>query len=152
MYCENPIIIIEGKSFTKNSSIAIKLESIKGALITLAQTFRIPVIRTTDEVDTAWYINQMSLQRARVGVNKGPITAHKPQKPESRKEYILKAFPGIGHKTAKALLEEFGSITNIVNASEKELQKVHGLGPKTVKAIQNVVKEERGVYISQSEI
>lgn len=117
VFCEHPIIIIEGGSFMKNHSVPISIEAVKGALINIAQTFRIPVLRTVDEQDSAWHINQLSAQRKRIGENKGPLSACKPKKIQSRKEYILKAFPGIGTKMAKTLLEEFGNITNIINAT-----------------------------------
>lgn len=146
VFCENPLIIIEGESFIKNHSIDISLEAVKGALITLAQTFHLPVMRTIDEKDTAWHIKQIATQRERVGKHKGPLSAYTPKKMETRKEYILRAFPGIGSKMAKTLLEEFGSITNIVNASEQELSKIHGLGHKTIQQIFNVLKEEQAIY------
>ena len=44
-FTKRPIIIIEGSSFT-NLDINFSLDSIKGALITLAQTYHIPVLRT----------------------------------------------------------------------------------------------------------
>jgi len=145
-FCEHPIIIIEGKSFINNSSVSISIEAVKGALITLAQTFQIPVLRTKDECDTAWYIKQLSLQRQRVGEHKKPISAYTPKKTETRKEYILKAFPGIGQEMAKSLINHFGSITNIVNASYEELSEIHGLGPKKIEDIYNVLREPEAIY------
>jgi len=147
-FCDNPIIIIEGKSFTKDIDLQISLEAIKGALITIAQTFHLPVLRTKDEQDTAWYINQLSIQRQRVGQHKGPLSAYNPKKKQTKKEYILRAFPGIGQKMARTLLEEFGSITNIINASKEDLTKIHGLGPKTIEQMFNVIKESHAIYRS----
>lgn len=146
IFCENPIIIIEGESFIKSHSIDISLEAVKGALITLAQTFHVPVLRTLDQADTAWHIKQLSTQRKRIGTHKGPLSAYAPKKVKTRKEYILRAFPGIGSKMAKILLEEFGSITNIINATEKDLNNIHGLGPKTIDQISNVLNETQTIY------
>jgi len=146
MFCEHPLIIIEGKSFIHNNSVSISIEAVKGALITLAQTFQLPVLRTTDEKDTAWYINQLSTQRERVGKHKKPLSAYTPKKTETKKEYILRAFPGIGQEMAKNLINHFGTITNVVNASYDELSEIHGLGPKKIEQIYNVLREPEAIY------
>lgn len=149
VFCENPIFIVEGESFKENHSLSISLEAIRGALISLAQTYRIPVLRTLNTEDTAWHMNQLSMQRKRIGEHKGPLTAYAPKKIQTRKEYILRAFPGVGTKMAKKLLDEFGNITNVINASEKDLAKIHGLGPKIIADFKNVLKEEHAIYKSE---
>jgi ERCC4-type nuclease len=140
---KRPVIIIEGKSFHDEN---ISIESVKGALITLAQTFHIPVLRTVNEHDTAWYLNQMFEQRDRVGRNKGSLYGYKGKKVETQKIHLLRTLPCIGSETAKKLLEHFDSITEIVNASEKELQNVSGIGKISAKKIKSVVSEELEGY------
>ena len=151
MLCERPIIIIEGKSFINDNSISISIGAAKGALITLAQTYQIPVLRTIDEKETAWYIKQLHLQRQRVGSHKKPLSAYTPQRTDTKKEYILKAFPGIGQKMAKTLIDKFGSITNVVNATYDELSEIHGLGPKTIEQIHHVIRENEAIYQTDKE-
>lgn len=147
-YCERPIILIEGETFFGDGYPAVSKEAIKGALITLAQTFYIPVLRTVSEPDTAWHINQLYEHRQRIGEKPGPLLSHKAKKIETQKNHLLRALPGIGAKSAKALLNRFGNIKNIVNASEKELLDVTGIGKKTAEKIQNVLKEDLADYIS----
>ena len=55
-------------------------------------------------------------------------------------------FPEIGKEIAKNLLEYFDTITNIINASEKELAKLYGIGKKTAHNIKNVVSKELNDY------
>lgn len=140
--CEHPIIIIEGKTFFDEGYPVVSQEAIKGALITIAQTFHIPVLRTTSEPDTAWHINQLYEHHQRIGENPGPLLSHKVKRIATQKIHILRALPGIGAKSAKTLLYHFGGIKNVVNASEKELLEVPGIGKKTVRKIQNVLKEK----------
>jgi ERCC4-type nuclease len=48
----------------------------------------------------------------------------------------------VGPKLAKALLEHFGNVENVVNANERELLEVNGMGKKRAKSIRNVLKAE----------
>ena len=54
-HANNAILLIEGSSFNL-AKPHIKIASIKGAMITLAQTFRLPVLRSKDVADSAWYL------------------------------------------------------------------------------------------------
>ena len=145
-FAETPIFIIEGKSFTKEIPVKTGINQIKGALISIAQTFRIPVLRTVDEADTAWHLKHLAEQRQRIGENKGSLCSYRPKKIQTKKEYVLRMFPGVGPKTARLLLGEFGSITNIVNASYDELLKVDGIGAKTAGDIITVIREDQAEY------
>jgi ERCC4-type nuclease len=53
---------------------------------------------------------------------------------------FLCALPNINEKRGKALLEKFGSIQGVLNASEKELQQVYKVGEKTAKEIRAVLE------------
>ena len=75
-FTRRPIILVEGRHYY-GTGLDFSMESVKGVLITLAQTFHIPVLRSVDENDTAWYLNQMFEQRSRVGSNKGSLFGYK---------------------------------------------------------------------------
>ncbi len=51
------------------------------------------------------------------------------------KLYILSSIPYVGEKTAKKLLEKFGSIEKIARATPVELMKVPGIGEEKAKII-----------------
>jgi len=53
---------------------------------------------------------------------------------------MLTAIPGIGEEKAKKLLEKFGSIQRIVNASISELMRVAGIGERQAKIIYEFVR------------
>ena len=144
-HTQRPIILVEGRSYL-NTGVDISIESVKGALITIAQTFHIPVLRTVDEEDTAWHIEHLFLQRNRVGKNRGVLLGYRSKRLETQKINLLRMLPGVGKETAKNLLEHFETITNIINASEKELTKLHGIGKNTANDIKTVVSEELSDY------
>ncbi|MEM4271932.1 MAG: helix-hairpin-helix domain-containing protein, partial [Candidatus Pacearchaeota archaeon] len=45
---------------------------------------------------------------------------------EAQKQFVMESFPGIGPVTAKKLLNHFKSIKAVINAKQKELQKLIG--------------------------
>ena len=53
--------------------------------------------------------------------------------------FIVESLPNIGPVNAKNLLSHFGSVANILNASESELQEVEGIGLKTAQNIRRVL-------------
>jgi len=53
---------------------------------------------------------------------------------------MLTAIPGIGEEKARRLLEKFGSIHRIVNATIPELMRVDGIGEKQAKRIYEFVR------------
>jgi len=54
-----------------------------------------------------------------------------PDLPEmDRRRYVLSALPSIGDVLAANLLDHFGSLAAVVNASETQLRKVEGIGKK----------------------
>lgn len=53
----------------------------------------------------------------------------------SWKIYILSSIPFVGEKTAKLLLEKFGTIENIAKANIYDLKKIKGIGEEKAKLI-----------------
>lgn len=142
---ERGIVLIEGEGFsTRQHSIA--LDAIKGALITLAQTYGLPVLRSRDEKESAWYIYTLFQQRQRLGTRAGTRTGYRSKRPEVQKERVLRSLPGIGPKLATALLQRFESIDNIMKADRRDLEDVPGLGKKKVDKIYRVLHEDTVSY------
>ncbi len=125
----------------------LPIHCVKGALISLAQTFRIPVLRTRNPEDTAWHFNQLFLQRDRIGSNRGARKAYRPKRLDNQKKAVLKSIPGIGDKAATALLEKFESVADVFAAKTDDLLSVHGIGRKTAAKIREIVREDHSPYI-----
>jgi len=53
---------------------------------------------------------------------------------------MIESLPNVSAVLAKRLLEKFDSVEKVVNASEKELTEVEGIGDKKAEEIRNVIK------------
>ena len=91
-FTERPIMIIEGRSY-RNTGIDVSVESVKGALISIAQTFHIPILRTVDMEDTAWHIEHMFMQRKRVGRNRAALQGYRTKRLNTQKINLLRTLP-----------------------------------------------------------
>lgn len=120
---QKPILIIEGfiynyKDFNMHEN------AIKGMIISIATDFKIPIIYTESEKDTASFLI-ITAKRYEKNSQELSIRHSKNLKSkEEQKRFILEGFPGIGPTLSKNLLEEFNSLKEIFNANEKELGKI----------------------------
>ena len=57
-------------------------------------------------------------------------------------EYVISSLPGVGSVLAKPLLKYFKSVKNVVNAEQKELEEVEGIGKKKAEKIKEIVDRE----------
>lgn len=134
---KKPVIILEGEDLY---SSLIHPNAVRGALASLAVDFGIPIIPTRSEEDTAAMLNRIAIREQlherpdiQIRTEKKPLTLYEQQL------YIVESLPNIGPVTAKKLLEEFGSVKEVINASEKELKNVEGIGNKIAQKIGEVV-------------
>ncbi len=144
-YTKTPILVIEGASLAPRET-GTAPQTIRGALVTLAQTFRLPVLRTRDAKDTAGYLAALFRQRERLGVPPAAAVTENPGRVETHKLVGLRTLPGIGPKLAAILLDAFGSVEHIARASEEELARVPGIGPARAKWIRKVLREKDGLF------
>ena len=138
---EIPLLIIEGidNIYTLRN---MHPNAIRGMLSSIAIDYQIPIIHTRGYRDTAALIHTIS---KRLEKSRKPISLLKQRKPltlKEKQELIIETFPGIGPSLAKSLLKEFKTVKKIINASEKNLQKVEKLGPKKASEIKKVIEEE----------
>jgi ERCC4-type nuclease len=56
--------------------------------------------------------------------------------------FIIEGFPGIGPKTAKLLLNHFGTVMNVITAEQDELLEIDGIGSATVETINEIRHRE----------
>ena len=139
---EKPVIIVEGIEDIYTERM-IHPNAIRGAIASLAIDFRIPIIQTTGEEETALFL-YMIASREQLD-KKISISLRGEKKPLSEsllQEYIVSSFPGVGREIAQNLLKHFKSIKNIVNADIKELKKVDKIGDKKARKIKEIVEKE----------
>jgi len=138
---EIPIMIIEGDR-DLYSLRDIHPNAIRGALISLAIDFGISIIPTINEEDTANLL--LIIAKREQFPEEKEIALRGERKPltlEERQRFVLESLPSVSAVLAKRLLERFGSVKNVMNASKKELMEVEGIGEKKAEGIFNVVNK-----------
>jgi Fanconi anemia group M protein len=139
---ERPLVVVEGEEdiYTQRN---IHPNAIRGMLATITISYGIPVIVTKNTKETAALISVIAKrEQENEQHDYNPHTSKKPMSTIELQEYITSALPGVGPGLAKPLLEKFGSVKNIVNANEQELQSVEKIGEKKAKEIRRVLDGE----------
>jgi Fanconi anemia group M protein len=136
-----PMLILEGEGlFTKRN---INHRAIYGSLVSIVVDFGIPVLSTSDAQETADLLVVMAKREQRQEKKSVALRGAKPSfSLTERQRYIIEGLPNISSVMAQRLLSHFGSVHAIVNASEKELQEVKGIGKQTAKLMYSVINEE----------
>lgn len=109
----------------------------RGVLCSLIVKFYLPVLRSRNLDETAEIIKRIYDYKYKDLIN-NPYCAcgfRSKRREATLQERILLQIKHIGSDTAKHLLEKFGSIGNILNASEKELLETDRVGKLIAKEI-----------------
>jgi ERCC4-related helicase len=124
-----PVMIIEGGDlFTQRD---IHPNAIRGVLAALSIDMGVSVLFTRDEQETAQMLMVLA-RREEGGRGERKIHPHKIHRSvREDQEYIISAFPEVGMKNARLLLNHFSSVQAIANATLEELVAVKGIGGKT---------------------
>lgn len=131
------ILVIEGRKvdFLRYSS----RKTFLGILYSIIVDFGIPVYFSEDENETAElisYLYSRSLERKekteKMRYEKKPKDIYEIQK------FVLSGIPGIDSKIAERILEKFGNLRNVANASITQLMEVKGIGQELALRIYRV--------------
>lgn len=124
-------VILEGR-LGDLGGIQVRRESLQGAMITLSLVHQIPVFRALDSEEAARLLVYTGRQLEREEIAGVPKAGRRCTQRRRAQLLVLQAMPGIGPKRARLLLDRFGSVKGVVNASEEELDSVRGLGPGAI--------------------
>ncbi len=130
-----PLLAVVGNNFER-----ISLNAVRGALISIIVNFRVQVIFFSSEKDFANFLFMIA-QREQES-NKREIKLRFEKKNFSlsqQQQFIVESLPSIGPKKAKALLRHFKTLYKIFNASEKQLQKINGIGEMRARKIYKII-------------
>lgn len=121
-----PLVILEGDlseiSEFKNPSAFL------GALLAVEIGERVPVLTTADKDQTALLLSLLWKRQEKGAAAYG--LRHKPKalSLEQRQRFLVEGLPSVGETLARNLLERFGTVRAIFNASEDELKRVPKIG------------------------
>ncbi|UXD21845.1 hypothetical protein IPA_08720 [Ignicoccus pacificus DSM 13166] len=138
---EKPFFLIEGSwNALKFSERAA--HSVPSVIASLQYDFGIGVLYAPTKEDSARVIKflvqrEQGEERRRVPVK----TKGKPPISDIRQWqlYLVQCLPGVGPKLAERLLERFGSVRAVFNASVMELSRVEGLGESRAQEIVKIL-------------
>jgi len=126
-------LLVEGTSLYDGP---VAEEAIRGLLLAVSD-LGVTIVRSADTIDSARWIRRVAIRRTEVPHRDRPTYAQRPQRDPrvSPAEQALAAAPGVSVETARALLERFGNLRDVLLASREELASVHGVGPHRARAI-----------------
>ncbi len=140
---ERPLVIVEGDREELFESRGIHRNAVIGMLTSIALNYRVPILFTGSQRETAQYIYVVAKREqlgkgvdVRLRVGKKGLTL------EEQQRLLVESLPLVGPKMARTLLEEFKSPKNIANALSKDLQKVDNMGKKKARRIKNIFWKE----------
>ncbi len=136
---DRPVLILEGRDlYTTQMNAA----SIRGAMISVAVDYGVPIIPTEDQAETAKVIALLARREMREG-REPKVHGHKTARTlKEQQEYLVSAISSVGPAVARNLLRHFGSVEKIMTASSEQLQEVELVGPKIAQRIRELVGGE----------
>ena len=136
---QRPLVLIEGPKPSKMPRI--HPNALKGALLSLLVSWRIPVIFSKSPADSLSILKMLALQSQVISPRR---RTHRGRSPKFRsggrlQEAVLASLPGIGHGLAARLLLRFGSVQEVVKAGLDELAEVPGCGSGRAQGIRAIL-------------
>jgi len=132
---ERPMMLVEG-SIGSLLETAANPRAVWGALSTLSLAYSVQVFFTEDIDQSADFIFTLA-KHTRLSGSRGPVARGKPRLSTLRERqlFVVSSLPNVGVKLADRLLDWFGSIRKVFEASVSELSLVDGIGRARAQAI-----------------
>ena len=135
-----PILIVEGE--VNYGYTLFDPQAIRGALSSMMLLYGLNVLSTPNIEETVNLIAMMARQE-QVGIPEiSLIPKRKTTDLADMQRRIVEMLPGCGMVMARDLLQTFGSIRRIVNATEEEFRSIRGIGAKKAAEIVEVLNAE----------
>ena len=132
---EKPIIIIEGDI----SHSRLDRNIILGTIFALYREYNIQIMNSLDTNETSYLLSKFA-EKEQINEKHTPklIGIKKSHSEYDRQIMLLSTLPGIGSKLAVKLINKFGSIKNISNATEEDLCSVEKIGKRKANKIYEI--------------
>ncbi len=134
---QSPLMIIEGEDLFSRRRISP--DAIYGALASITVDFGIPIMSTKDDKETAELLLAITKREAAEGRTPGIRGEKGTMLLQERQQFILEGLPNVSGIIAQRLLAHFGSVSAVLEASDKDLQKVKGVGKVIAKGIRETL-------------
>jgi Fanconi anemia group M protein len=133
------LILMEGNPYKTEHKI--EMRAVKGAILSILTAWQIPVIYSQNIETSIELLLMLGTQSLKESVYLRTYKGYKAKKIKSQRLKFLQGIPSTGPAIAGRLIENFGNIKSIVNASVDELRKIKGIGKKKAKRIVDFFSE-----------
>jgi DNA excision repair protein ERCC-4 len=138
-----PYLLVEGRDLDGGP---LHPNAVRGACLAVIEQ-RVALLRTGDQSDTARWLHRLAARcQGQLARRDRPPYAQRPTAPlvAAASEAMLAAVPGIATSSARALLDRFGSVVRVAEASFEEILRVPGIGPERAHALRAAFGDRAG--------
>lgn len=138
----HPILVIEGDGlFSRN----IHERAIYGAISSIVVDYNFSVFTAGDVAETAHLLYSMAYREQIKTNTPVALRGKKPtQSLQEQQRYVVEGLPFVSAVSSQKLLDYFGSVRRIVNATHDELQEIEGIGIKKAREIKRIIESKWG--------
>jgi Fanconi anemia group M protein len=139
---DKAMVIIEGEEdlFSVRN---VHPNAIRGMMASIVLDFGVPLLWTKNPRETAGLLAVIAQREQNKEIDYS-LHVKKPHALSEQQEFFVCAAPSVGLSMAKVLLEHFGSVRALVNASREELLAIKGVGEKTADRLLELFEAEYG--------
>jgi Fanconi anemia group M protein len=121
-----PLVLLEGD--LAEISTYRHPQSLLGALVALEVSERVPVLTTADKDQSALLLSVIWRRQDKGAASYGLRHKPKDMSLDERQRFLVEGLPSVGETLSHALLERFGSVRAVFNASQDDLKRVPKIG------------------------
>jgi len=137
-----PIIMVEGTAdiYAQRS---VNPKAINGMIATITVSYGIPIIYTKNSNESAMIMIAMAKrEQEETSRDFNPHSSKKRANIRDQQEYVISSIPGVGPGLARDLLNKFGSVKGVLEATSADLKEVEKIGDVKAKQIREVIEKE----------
>ncbi|KYK21034.1 hypothetical protein AYK25_03995 [Thermoplasmatales archaeon SM1-50] len=136
-----PLLLIEGDNLLTKRNISHN--AIFGSFSAIMVDFGIPIITTHTPQETADFLTVMVHREQKEGDRAVAVRGEKTARTISeQQQFLVEGLPNVSAVLAQRLLQHFGSIRTLVNASEEDLCQINGIGKNIATDILRILNAE----------
>ncbi len=138
---ESPFLVIEGGTLFGRREIHDN--AIRGALASVAVDYRMPILWTENQLETAEMLLAVA-RREQVDMKRSVSIRGKrrARSMNEQQEFLLAGLPKISTLKARSLLKHFGTPQKVFSATEQELRQADGIGEELSRKIREILTKK----------
>ena len=137
----HPILIVQGPP--EGKGVEAGNAAVYDALGSLLSEFRMPMLSTINTSETVAALRALYKQEAGRSAG-GARNLQTTLDPDGRQLFLVQGLPNVSATLAQRLLERFGSVKGIADASPEQLMEVEGVGRVIAQGIHTVMRRKFG--------